>query len=203
MGDKVDSINIDRISESLKGLEGLDQIASQVEDVRKRLGSFEELGDFYGEIDDLRKKLESIKTIEDEVKRDMDVLRRVVGEFEEVASLTEMLGEMSSRVKKVEEFGEKLSSIDIQGLKDKIESAGIASFDPALIEKLDSIGALAEEIETLKPIKKEVASLQEKVMEIEKKVDMILKSTNKHLDVVEKNLKAEIAKLRGEGGGSG
>ncbi len=200
LGEKVDSINFDKISESLKGLESIGQIASEVEDVRKRLGSFEEMGDFYGEIDDLRKKLENVRKIEDEMKKDMDVLRRIVGEFEEVASLTEMLGELSARVQKVEEFGEKLASLDMEAIKESVESPGKA-LPPEVIEKIESLGALQEEIEELKPLKEKVSALEPKIADIEKKVDMILKSTNRHLDVIEKNIKAEIAKLKGEDGG--
>lgn len=221
LSEKMDSVSLEDLSDSLKKFENLGKMASQIEDVRKRLGSFEELGDFYGQLDDLRKKLENIRTIEDEMRKDMDVLRRLVGEFEEISSVTEMLGELSERVKKVEEFGEKVRSVNLESIGeglaavkqygekldsldiDSLKSAaasGAAPQDPEMLEKLKSLGALNEAVDSLKPMKEEVSALQNKVSDIEKKVDMILKSTNKHLDVVEKNLKAEIAKLKGENG---
>ena len=196
LSEKMGSVNLEGLSESLKKFEDLGKMATQIEEVRRRLGSFEEMGDFYAQIDDLRKKLENVRAIEDEMKKDMDVLRRLVGEFEEISSVTEMLGELSSRVKKIEEYGKKMEGFDIEELKSGLASSGSAP-SPELTEKLESLGAISEEIERLKPIAEEVSTLQGKVGEIEKKVDMILKSTNKHLDMVEKNLKAEIAKLRG------
>lgn len=193
---KIDGVNLEEISEALKKFEDIGKIGAQIEDVRKRLGSFEELGDFYGQLDDLRKKLENVRAIENEMKKDMDVLRRLVSEFEEVSSFTDMLGELSERVKRIEEYGKKMEAFDIEGLKAEIASSGNAPSNPELAEKLGSLENLQESMNSLKPVKGEVSALQNRISEIEKKVDMILKSTNKHLDVVEKNLKKEIEKLK-------
>jgi len=86
-------------------------------------------------------------------------------------------------VKRVEEYGKKLDALDIEALN-SLRSSGITH------EGENGISV------DLQPIKDEIESMKSDIQEIEKKVDLILKSTNRHLDVIEKNLKAEIEKLK-------
>ena len=186
---KLESLDMGALSKSMKELEDLGKMASQIDEIKRRLSSIEELGDFQAQIDDLQKRMMSVKEIEEEMKKDMDVLRRLVGEFEEMTSVTEMLGELDGKVKRIEAYGHKLDALDIDAIQSR---QGIS---PELQQKLSALSEIKGS--DMEPVKKEVEAMKSQVADIEKKVDMILKSTNRHLDIMEKNLKAEIEALKG------
>ncbi len=190
---KLESIDMKGLSAAIKDLEDLGKMASQIDEIRRRLSSIEELSDFQSQIDDLQKRMASVKEMEEEMKKDMEVLRRLVGEFEEMTSVTEMLGSLEAKVNAVEEYGRKLDALDVESLKSQ-------ELPKELEEKLDMLTSIKESAPDMEHLKEEIDSMKSQVEEIEKKVDMILKSTNRHLDIMEKNLKAEIEKLTGKDG---
>ncbi len=190
---KLESIDTEGLSKSIKELEDIGNMAAKIDEIRRRLSSIEELSDFQAQIDDLQKRMLSIKELEEEMKKDMDILRRLVGEFEEMTSVTQMLGELEERVKRVEEYGKKLDALDIESLNSMKGAPGISS---ELGEKIDALASAKGSAPDMEPVKDEIESMKKQVAEIEKKVDMILKSTNRHLDIMEKNLKAEIEKIK-------